>query len=61
MMYAFVNDQPGLLFGGGGEEPRPEGLLCHHIIGNLLGHFLWESYADHMTTSGKILWPFNLF
>lgn len=32
MLYAFVNDQPGLLFGGGGEEPRPEGLLYVIIL-----------------------------
>lgn len=32
MLYAFVNDQPGLLFRGGGEEPQPEALLYVIIL-----------------------------
>lgn len=43
-------------FGGRGEELRAEApSVCYHRIGVLLGHFLEESYADHMTTPDKIL------
>lgn len=47
-----------IFFGGGdsGEELRAEApSVCYHRIGVLLGHFLEESYADHMTTPDKIL------